>query len=99
MAAIGSDQEQRPGQQELEGQTKTKILRAAARLFMEGAARDRLVAVRRCGGTPMRQMRRPEGPSLASWAGSAVLGFLVSYTTLAGCGSRKFLRVSAPMQV
>ena len=33
---------------------------------MEGAARDRLVAVRRCGGTPMRQMRRPEGPSLAS---------------------------------
>ncbi len=58
---------------------------------MEGAARDRLVAVRRCGGTPMRQMRRPEGPSLASWAGSAVLGFLVSYTTLAGCGcSRNF---------
>jgi hypothetical protein len=33
---------------------------------MEGAARDRLVAVRRCGGTPVRQMRRPEGPSLAS---------------------------------
>ena len=41
---------------------------------MEGAASYRLVAVRR-GGTPMRQMRRPEGPSLASIGpGSAVLG-------------------------
>ena len=55
---------------------------------MEGAARDRLVAVRRCGGTPMRQKRRPEGPS--SWAGSAVLGSLVSYMTLAGCISASF---------
>ena len=56
---------------------------------MEGAARDRLVAVRRCGGTPMRQKRRPEGPS--SWAGSA--GSLVSYMTLAGCTRPVFGRL------
>ena len=39
---------------------------------MEGAARDRLVAVRRCGGTPMRLCGVPR--VLASWTGSAVLG-------------------------
>ena len=41
---------------------------------MEGAARDRLVAVRRCGGTPVRQMRRPEGPSLAFYGPDRLLG-------------------------
>ena len=41
---------------------------------MEGAARDRLVAVRRCGGTPMRQMRRPEGQGLASYGPDRLLG-------------------------
>ena len=62
---------------------------------MEGAARDRLVAVRRCGGTPMRQMRRPEGPSLASIGPDRLLGFLVSYMPLAGSAqSRQFLGLS-----